>query len=249
MNRLFSGLDRAGCVSLMRHYPLSTGILAGQWLKLGEYLQNLQVLEQPVLHLDLMDGHFCPQFTVGPWAVAQLPQQMIKDVHLMVENPWPVVQASVKAGAHCVTLQLENTPHLHHMLHWLGQQDAEVSGGTMPVLRGVSLCPATPLEYLLPVIDEVEIVQILAVNPGYGSKLSKSALLRRIAQVVALLKASGLRDSILLAVDGSLTQEELPEIIGSGVDRVVSGSALFRDDALVDNMKRWLNTINSGKGI
>lgn len=139
MNRPFSGLNRAECVSLMKRYPLSIGILAGQWLKLGEYLQTLRALEQPVLHLDLMDGHFCPQFTVGPWAITQLPAQIIKDVHLMVDNPWPVVQASVKAGAHCVTLQVENSPHLHHMLHWLGEQNAEVSGGTMPVLRG-SVC-------------------------------------------------------------------------------------------------------------
>ncbi len=95
MNRPFSGLNRAECVSLMKRYPLSIGILAGQWLKLGEYLQTLRALEQPVLHLDLMDGHFCPQFTVGPWAITQLPAQIIKDVHLMVDNPWPVVQASV----------------------------------------------------------------------------------------------------------------------------------------------------------
>lgn len=248
MNRPFSGLNRAECVSLMKRYPLSIGILAGQWLKLGEYLQTLRALEQPVLHLDLMDGHFCPQFTVGPWAITQLPAQIIKDVHLMVDNPWPVVQASVKAGAHCVTLQVENSPHLHHMLHWLGEQNAEVSGGTMPVLRGVSLCPTTPLEHILPVIEDVEIVQILAVNPGYGSKLSKPALLRRIAQVVALLNASGKRDSILLAVDGSLALEELPEIIASGVDRVVSGSALFKNDALNENITHWLTTIHSAKG-
>lgn len=247
MNRLFSGLNRAECVSLMRRYPLSIGILAGRWLQLGEYQETLRTLEQSILHLDLMDGHFCPQFTVGPWAIEQLPQQMIKDVHLMVDNPWPVVQASVKAGAHCVTLQVENAPHLHHMLHWLGEQNAEVAGGKMPVLRGISLCPSTPLEQLLPVIEEVDIVQILAVNPGYGSKLCNAALLKRIAQVVALLHAAGKRDSILLAVDGSLTLEQLPEIIASGVDRVVSGSALFRNDALAENITRWLTTINAAK--
>ncbi len=104
-----------------------------------------------------------------------------------------------------------------------------------------------PLEHILPVIEDVEIVQILAVNPGYGSKLSRSALLRRIAQVVALLNAAGKRDSTLLAVDGSLNLEELPEIIASGVDRVVSGSALFRNDALADNISRWLTTIHSAK--
>lgn len=117
----------------------------------------------------------------------------------------------------------------------------------MPVLKGISLCPATPLEALLPIMDEVEIVQILAVNPGYGSKLSKPALLSRIAQVLTLLNKCGKRDSIMLAVDGSLNIEELPEIIASGVDRVVSGSALFRNDALNDNVARWLTTINSGR--
>lgn len=75
MNSSFSGLNRTECVSLMKCYPLSIGILAGQWLKLGEYLQTFQIIEQPVLHLDLMDGHFCPQFTVGPWAISQLPNK------------------------------------------------------------------------------------------------------------------------------------------------------------------------------
>lgn len=222
MNSSFSGLNRTECVSLMKCYPLSIGILAGQWLKLGEYLQTFQIIEQPVLHLDLMDGHFCPQFTVGPWAISQLPKQMIKDVHLMVNNPWPVVQESVKAGAHCITLQVERNPHLYHMLQWLGQQNVMLPNGTMPVLRGISLCPATPLEYIQSVIEDVEIVQILAVNPGYGSKLSTSALIKRIIRVVDLLNDSGKRDSILLSVDGSLSVELLPELIACGIDRVVA---------------------------
>ncbi|MBJ5159990.1 epimerase, partial [Salmonella enterica subsp. enterica serovar Derby] len=171
MNSQFAGLTREACVALLASYPLSVGILAGQWIALHRYLQQLEALNQPLLHLDLMDGQFCPQFTVGPWAVGQLPQTFIKDVHLMVADQWTAAQACVKAGAHCITLQAEGDIHLHHTLSWLGQQTVPVIGGEMPVIRGISLCPATPLDVIIPILSDVEVIQLLAVNPGYGSKM------------------------------------------------------------------------------
>ncbi|WP_052282715.1 epimerase [Kluyvera genomosp. 1] len=237
MNGQFAGLDRAACVALLKSYPLSVGVLAGQWVSLSCYLQQLETIDQPLLHLDLMDGQFCPQFTVGPWAVAQLPHTFLKDVHLMVANQWATAQACVKAGAHCITLQAEGDIHLHHTLSWLGQQSVPVSGGQMPVIRGISLCPATPLEVIAPVLNEVEVIQLLAVNPGYGSKMSPGDLQMRLHQLINLLGEK--RDEKLVVVDGSLTRFQLPALIALGIDRVVSGSALFRDDRLVENVGEW----------
>lgn len=237
MNREFAGLSREQCVATLKSYPLSVGILAGQWLSLHHYLQQLEDLASPLLHLDLMDGHFCPQFTVGPWAVGQLPQAFLKDVHLMVADQWATAQACVKAGAHCITLQAEGDIHLHHTLSWLGQQTVPVTGGEMPVIRGISLCPATPLEVIVPVLNEVEVIQLLAVNPGYGSKVSAEALHDRLARLLALL--GDRRESKIIAVDGSLAREQVPPLIAQGIDRVVSGSALFRDDRLTENVRSW----------
>ncbi|HCJ4106740.1 TPA: epimerase [Salmonella enterica] len=237
MNRQFAGLTREACVALLASYPLSVGILAGQWIALHRYLQQLEALNQPLLHLDLMDGQFCPQFTVGPWAVGQLPQTFIKDVHLMVADQWTAAQACVKAGAHCITLQAEGDIHLHHTLSWLGQQTVPVIGGEMPVIRGISLCPATPLDVIIPILSDVEVIQLLAVNPGYGSKMRSSDLHERVAQLFCLLGDK--REGKIIVIDGSLTQDQLPSLIAQGIDRVVSGSALFRDDRLVENTRSW----------
>ena len=184
-----------------------------------------------------MDGHFCPQFTVGPWAVGQLPQEFLKDVHLMVADQWATAQACVKAGAHCITLQAEGDIHLHHTLSWLGQQTVPVTSGEMPVIRGISLCPATPLEVIVPVLNEVEVIQLLAVNPGYGSKVSAEVLHDRLARLLTLL--GDRRESKIIVVDGSLAREQVPPLIAQGIDRVVSGSALFRDDRLTENVRSW----------
>lgn len=240
MNSQFAGLTREECVARLKSLPLSVGILAGQWVLLHRYLQQLEAENQPLLHLDLMDGQFCPQFTVGPWAVGQLPQTFLKDVHLMVADQWTTAQACVKAGAHCLTLQVEGDIHLHHTLSWLGQQRVQVSGGEMPVIRGISLCPATPLEVIVPLLNEVEVIQVLAVNPGYGSKMRPDDLHERLAQLHQLLGDK--RAAKLIVVDGSLTREQLPALASLGVDRVVSGSALFRDDRLVENIRDWSTT-------
>lgn len=82
----------------------------------------------------------------------------------MVADQWTAAQACVKAGAHCITLQAEGDIHLHHTLSWLGQQTVPVIGGEMPVIRGISLCPATPLDVIIPILSDVEVIQLLAVN-------------------------------------------------------------------------------------
>lgn len=237
MNSEFAGRSREACVVKLKSYPLSVGILAGQWISLAHYLRQLEDLNSPLLHLDLMDGHFCPQFTVGPWAVGQLPQAFLKDVHLMVADQWTTAQACVQAGAHCITLQAEGDIHLHHTLRWLGQQTVPVTGGEMPVIRGISLCPATPLEVLIPILNEVEVIQLLAVNPGYGSKVSTVDLHDRLARLLALL--GNRRAEKLIAVDGSLAREQVPPLIAQGIDRVISGSAMFKDDCLAENVRGW----------
>lgn len=119
----------------------------------------------------------------------------------------------------------------------LGQQTVPVIGGEMPVIRGISLCPATPLDVIIPILSDVEVIQLLAVNPGYGSKMRSSDLHERVAQLLCLLGDK--REGKIIVIDGSLTQDQLPSLIAQGINRVVSGSALFRDDRLVENTRSW----------
>lgn len=243
MNSFLAGVSRCEAVQLLKKVPLSVGILAGSWMNLAEHLSVLDDLDSPMLHLDIMDGHFCPQFTVGPWAIKQLPNSFIKDVHLMVNNALPVVQACVEAGAHIVTIQPENEIHSHHILSWLRTQTSSVVGGEMPVLRGISLCPATPLESIIPLLDEVEIVQLLTVNPGFGSKVDPNLFIKRFDNLLSLLGST--RTDKMIVVDGSLTLDMASEVKKRGADRVVSGSALFANDQLALNTQNWLKHIST----
>ena len=193
---------------------LSVGVTAADPLRLGEQIELLREAGVRFLHVDVMDGHFGPQLMAGPGLVAALPDGFTVDVHLMVENPLAHVESFVAAGAGVLTFHLEATRHPHRVLQSLA------SSG---VTRGVAINPGTPVAALEPLLDDLELVLVLAVNPGWSGQSFIPATAGRLA---AARKLIGDR-KILLGVDGGVTRDNIDYVVSLGVDVIVAGSAVF----------------------
>ena len=160
---------------------VSIGILTADLSKLSDELSILDEAGASIVHVDVMDGVFCPTLTVGPPVVAAIPDRFVKDCHLMIDEPLEKVQAFVAAGAGIITFQVESTRHPHRVLQALA--------GT-GVLRGVALNPGTPVATLEPLVEELEMILVLAVNPGWGGQEFLPSTERRLADVRALIADS-----------------------------------------------------------
>jgi ribulose-phosphate 3-epimerase len=211
---------------------LSVGINSADPLRLGDQLEQLTAAGVECLHVDVMDGRFCPQLTVGPGFVAALPRGTTIDAHLMVEEPLAQVDAFVAAGAGIVTFHVEATRHPHRVLQQLAG-----SG----VTRGVALNPGTPLSAVEPLLDELELLLVLAVNPGWSGQTFIPATAGRLAAARELI---GGRE-IVLGVDGGVTQENAADVASLGPDLIVAGSAVFAGEDLVASARAMLEAIGA----
>jgi ribulose-phosphate 3-epimerase len=212
---------------------ISVGMLTADLLRLGDELAVLEQAGANVVHVDVMDGVFCPQFTVGPPIVKAIPDNFIKDCHLMIDDPLSKVQSFVEAGASIITCHVESTRHPHRVL-----QSLAGSG----VIRGIALNPGTPLEVLEPLLDELELVFLLAINPGWGGQKFLPSTEGRLAAVREMI---GDRE-ILLEVDGGVTKANIEHIATLGADVVVSGSAIYDGVAPLDNARFMLDAVHKG---
>jgi ribulose-phosphate 3-epimerase len=213
---------------------LSVGILTADLLRLGEELGALDDAGIELAHVDVMDGVFCPMTTVGPPIVRAIPDRFVKDVHLMVAEPLEKAQAYVDAGAGIVTVHVESTRHPHRVL-----QSLAGSG----VVRGVALNPGTPITQIEPLLDELELVLVLAVNPGWGGQVFISSTERRIAQVRSLVEGR----EIVVAVDGGITKANAESVASLGVDLIVTGSAVYDGVAPVENARAMLESVGRAR--
>jgi ribulose-phosphate 3-epimerase len=209
---------------------ISAGMLTADLLALGDDLGLLAQAGGSVVHIDVMDGVFCPQFTVGPPIVKAIPDSFVKDCHLMIDNPLEKVQAFVEAGASIITCHVESTIHPHRVLQSLS--------GT-GVIRGIALNPGTPLSVLEPLLDELELIFLLAVNPGWGGQKFLPSTERRLFEARRMI---GDRE-ILLEVDGGITKANIEHVATLGADLIVSGSAIFDGKAPLDNARYMLEAV------
>ncbi len=214
---------------------LSVGVLTADLLRRGEARPVLDAAGLALTHVDVMDGVFCPQTTVGPPLVRALPDRFVKDVHLMVVDPLEKVHAYVEAGAGIVTFHVESTRHPHRVL-----QSLAGSG----VVRGVALNPGTPVTVVQPLLDELELVLVLAVNPGWSGQSFIPATERRIEQVRALVDGR----EIVVAVDGGVTRENVERVARLGVDLIVTGSAVYDGVAPADNARAMVEAVARARG-
>ncbi len=155
---------------------------------------------------------------------------MLKDVHLLVDDPLAKVEAFVAAGADMVTFHLEGAPQPHRVLQVLGRA-ANANDPARGLVRGIALNPSTPVGAIEPLLDEVEYVLVLAINPGWGGQAFLPSTARRVAEARRLIAASG--RSIALGIDGGVTRDNIAAVAALGADVIVSGSAIFDGSAAV----------------
>lgn len=213
---------------------LSAGILGADLLHLADDLDRLKQAGIRLLHVDVMDGVFCPQMTVGPAFVAALTGRFPVDVHLMIDEPLEKVEAYVEAGARVVTFHVEATRHPHRVLQRLAG-----SG----VTRGVALNPGTPIVAIEPLLEYVELILLLAVNPGWPGQTFIPSTVGRLAAVRELIADR----QILVGIDGGVTRENASEVAALGADVVVAGSALFAGGDLIANARLLLSATGDAR--
>jgi len=217
---------------------LSAGVLTADLTRLGAELEILRG-KAAWAHVDVMDGAFCPQLTVGPAFVAAVAAAGIPaDAHLMVEEPRRFLREVAAAGASVITVHAEATRHLHRTM----QEMTALAGELRPFLRGVAINPGTPVQAVEPVLELADLVLVLAVNPGWPGQAPAANTRRRVEAVRELAARCGA--GVLVGVDGGVTVGNAAEVASWGIDVIVSGSAIFdrRDPAAnLDLLTRELN--------
>ena len=198
---------------------ITPSILAANFARLGEEVRAIEQAGADYVHIDVMDGHFVPNLTIGPDVVRALRghSKLPFDVHLMISPVDPFVPLFAEAGADIITLHPEAGPHLHRTIQVIKAAGKKV---------GVSLNPATPVEAVDPVLEELDLVLVMSVNPGFGGQAFIPGTLPKIAALRQRIDALG--KAIDLEVDGGINFETAPQAIAAGADVLVAGTATFK---------------------
>lgn len=208
----------------MPQIKIAPSILSADFARLGEQVKEAELAGVDWIHVDVMDGHFVPNLTIGPLITRALRPVtgLPLDVHLMIEQPERYLADFAKAGADVLTVHVETCPHLHRTI----QQIKELG-----VKAGVTLNPATPLSSLTEILPYVDLVLIMSVNPGFGGQSYIPTSTAKIAQLRAMLDDLGSQAE--LEVDGGVNPTTIREVVEAGATILVAGSAIFNDRAPV----------------
>ncbi|ATH91380.1 ribulose-phosphate 3-epimerase [Bacillus glycinifermentans] len=200
---------------------VAPSILSADFARLGEEIKDVEQGGADYIHIDVMDGHFVPNLTIGPLVVEAVRPitKLPLDVHLMIEEPDRYIPAFAKAGADMISVHVEACPHLHRTIQLIKEQG---------VKAGVVLNPHTPVQQIEHVIKDLDLVLLMTVNPGFGGQSFISSVVSKIRQVKELADKNGLSD-LLIEVDGGVNKETAAQCTEAGANLLVAGSAIYNE--------------------
>ncbi|MGG3640655.1 ribulose-phosphate 3-epimerase [Bacillus gobiensis] len=215
---------------------IAPSILSANFAKLADEIIDVEKGGADYIHVDVMDGHFVPNITIGPLIVEAIRPvtQLPLDVHLMIENPDQYIPAFSKAGADILSVHVEACPHLHRTIQLIKD-----NGGK----PGVVINPHTPVQSIQHVIAEVDLVLLMTVNPGFGGQSFIPDVLSKISEVAQLAEKIGKKD-LLIEVDGGVNVETAKSCVDAGANLLVAGSAVFNQNdrkKAIETIKKSLN--------
>ncbi|GAB5466770.1 MAG: ribulose-phosphate 3-epimerase [Candidatus Kapaibacteriales bacterium] len=210
-------------------------MLSADFLKIGDEIKMCEVVGADMLHADIMDGHFVPNISYGPMIVEHFCKatKLPVDVHLMISDADKYVEDFAKAGAYSISVHAEACPHLHRSI-----QNVKSFG----CQAGLVLNPVTPLEFAYEIINELDFVLLMSVNPGFGGQKFIKQFLNRCERLRRFADDNG-RSDMNIQVDGGITASNIRQVVDAGADWIVSGSGLFKGN-MKENMAQMRNALN-----
>lgn len=221
----------------MKNKKIAPSLLAADFANMERDIKMVEAAGADLLHIDVMDGHFVPNFTIGTPLLRAIKRvsNIPCDVHIMIENPGDYVDVFIDAGADYLTVHAEVAPNLHRVI-----QQIKARG----IKAGVALNPHTPLSAIEEVVQDLDLILIMSVNPGFGGQSFIPNTLDKLRRLSALLKERQL-EHIEIEVDGGVKAENIEEIADAGADILVSGSGIFGAENPTQMLNRMKNKIQS----
>ena len=206
---------------------IAPSLLAANFLKLQDECNMLNESQADWFHLDIMDGRFVPNISFGPMLVEFFRKATTKicDVHLMIEEPGKYAELFAAAGADILTIHIEACPHLHRNIQQIK---------SLGMQAGVAVNPHTPINFLKDIIDEVDMVCLMSVNPGFGGQSFIPNTLKKITELKTMISERGL--NVKIEIDGGVTLQNAKQIIDAGADVLVAGSTVFKSANPIDTI-------------
>ncbi|OIJ12573.1 ribulose-phosphate 3-epimerase [Anaerobacillus alkalilacustris] len=214
---------------------LAPSILSADFSNLGRDIENTTKGGADMIHIDVMDGHFVPNITLGPDIIKAIRSytNLPFDVHLMIQNPEKYIHNFVDAGADIITVHVEACPHLHRVV----QQIKDYG-----IKAGVVLNPATPLSVLEHILEDLDMVLLMSVNPGFGGQSFIPSTLEKIKKLRQMIDQTG--KDIDIQVDGGIKHNNVRAVIEMGANVIVAGSAIYQTGNLEANVKQFKEVMN-----
>jgi len=219
---------------------LAPSILSADMSNLAQQIRLVEMGGADWIHCDIMDGHFVPNITFGPILVeaAKRSTKLPLDVHLMIKNPDNYLEAFVKAGASVISVHYEEVVHLNRTVNRIKELGARA---------GVVLNPATPVSLIKDIAEDIDLLLIMSVNPGFGGQSFIKNSLKKIAEAVSLRKE--LNANFLIEVDGGIDLKNAEDVLNAGCDAFVIGSSIFGTEDITSTTVKFKNIISGGKKI
>lgn len=211
---------------------IAPSILSADFGRLAEEIRAVDKAGADLIHVDVMDGHFVPNLTIGPGVVKALRPhtKLLLDVHLMIDNPECFIDAFAEAGSDIITVHAEASVHLHRLIQQIKEHELKA---------GVSINPATPVSVLENILDDIDLVLVMTVNPGFGGQQLIPGALNKVASLRNLIDRRRL--PVLLEVDGGVNLDTIEAADKAGANIFVAGSAVFSTDNYADIINRLKN--------